>query len=109
MEQNSLILDKLTEIAEKLTEQNLFQKTVLNFNEACAYLDLSQSHLYKLTSARHIPHFCPQGKKLYFRRDELDSWLLRNRQLTNEELQETAADSFTRVTRAKNNSSPKTK
>lgn len=109
MEQNSLILDKLTEIAEKLTEQNLFQKTVLNFNEACAYLDLSQSHLYKLTSARHIPHFCPQGKKLYFRRDELDSWLLRNRQLTNEELQETAADSFTRVTRIKNNSSPKTK
>mgnify|MGYP000853772400 FL=1 len=109
MEQNSLILDKLTEIAEKLTEQNLFQKTVLNFNEACAYLDLSQSHLYKLTSARHIPHFCPQGKKLYFRRDELDSWLLRNRQLTNEELQETAADSFTRVTRNKNNSSRKTK
>ena len=109
MEQNSLILEKLTEIAEKLTEQNLFQKTVLNFNEACAYLDLSQSHLYKLTSARHIPHFCPQGKKLYFRRDELDTWLLRNRQLTNEELQETAADSFTRVTRAKNNSSPKTK
>ena len=109
MEQNSLILDKLTEIAEKLTEQNLFQKTVLNFNEACAYLDLSQSHLYKLTSARHIPHFCPQGKKLYFRRDELDSWLLRNRQLTNEELQETAADSFTRVTRIKNNSSTKTK
>jgi excisionase family DNA binding protein len=109
MDSNILILDKLTEIAEKLTEQNLFQKTVLNFNEACAYLDLSQSHLYKLTSARHIPHFCPQGKKLYFRRDELDSWLLRNRQLTNEELQETAADSFTRVTRAKNNSSRKTK
>lgn len=109
MANEELILNKLTEIAEKLTEQNLFQKTVLNFNEACAYLDLSQSHLYKLTSARHIPHFCPQGKKLYFRRDELDSWLLRNRQLTNEELQETAADSFTRVTRTKNNSSRKTK
>lgn len=42
MDSNILILDKLTEIAEKLTEQNLFQKTVLNFNEACAYLDLSQ-------------------------------------------------------------------
>ena len=109
MANEELILNKLTEIAEKLTEQNLFQKTVLNFNEACAYLDLSQSHLYKLTSARHIPHFCPQGKKLYFRRDELDTWLLRNRQLTNEELQETAADSFTRVTRIKNNSSRKTK
>jgi excisionase family DNA binding protein len=109
MEENSLILDKLTEIAEKLNEQNLLQKTVLNFNEACAYLDLSPSHLYKLTSARHIPHFCPQGKKLYFRREELDVWLQRNRQLTKEELEETAADSFTRVTRAKNNPSTKSK
>lgn len=109
MEENSLILDKLTEIAEKLNEQNLLQKTVLNFNEACAYLDLSPSHLYKLTSARHIPHFCPQGKKLYFRREELDTWLQRNRQLTKEELEETAADSFTRVTRAKNNPSTKSK
>jgi excisionase family DNA binding protein len=109
MEENSLILDKLTEIAEKLTEQNLLQKTVLNFNEACAYLDLSPSHLYKLTSARHIPHFCPQGKKLYFRREELDTWLQRNRQLTKEELEETATDSFTRVTRAKNNPTIKSK
>ena len=109
MEQNSLILDKLTEIAQKLNEQNMLQKTVLNFSEACAYLDLSQSHLYKLTSARHIPHFCPQGKKLYFRREELDVWLQRNRQLTNDELEETVTDSFTRVNRFKTNTSPKTK
>ena len=101
MANEELILEKLTEIADKLTEQNLLQKTVLNFNEACAYLDLSQSHLYKLTSARHIPHFCPQGKKLYFRREEMDQWLQRNRQSTKEELEETASNSFTRVTRAK--------
>ncbi|WP_332912625.1 helix-turn-helix domain-containing protein [Algoriphagus boritolerans] len=40
-----------------------YKKTVLNFNEACKYLDVSPSHLYKLTSTKHIPHFCPQGKK----------------------------------------------
>jgi len=45
MEQENLILDKLTEIANKLDEQNLLQKTVLNFNEACTYLDVSPSHL----------------------------------------------------------------
>ena len=32
MAQDNLILDKLTEIANKLDEQNLLQKTVLNFN-----------------------------------------------------------------------------
>jgi excisionase family DNA binding protein len=88
MSQEELILDKLSEIANKLDEQNLLQKTVLNFNEACSYLDVSQSHLYKLTSTRQIPHFCPQGKKLYFNRTELDVWLQRNRQSTNEELEQ---------------------
>lgn len=88
MSQEELILDKLSEIAFKLDEQNLLQKTVLNFNEACSYLDVSQSHLYKLTSTRQIPHFCPQGKKLYFNRTELDVWLQRNRQSTNEEIEQ---------------------
>ena len=109
MATENLILDKLTEIANKLDEQNTLQKAVINFNEACNYLDLSQSHLYKLTSARHIPHFCPQGKKLYFRRDELDLWLQRNRQLTNEQLEEVATENFTRVKRANNSSSSKSK
>ena len=88
MSQEELILNKLSEIADKLDEQNLLQKTVLNFNEACSYLDVSQSHLYKLTSTRQIPHFCPQGKKLYFNRTELDAWLQRNRQSTNEEIEQ---------------------
>ena len=92
MEQENLILNKLTEIANKLDEQNLLQKTVLNFNEACTYLDVSPSHLYKLTSTKHIPHFCPQGKKLYFRREELDAWLQRNRQPTAEEAEAAAPD-----------------
>ena len=105
----NLILDKLTQIAQKLDEQNMLKKTVLNFNEACNYLDVSASHLYKLTSARQIPHFCPQGKKLYFRRDELDLWLQRNRQLTNDELEEVATENFTRVKRANNSSSSKSK
>lgn len=109
MESNILILDKLTEIAQKLDEQNMLQKTVLNFNDACVYLDVSSSHLYKLTSAKQIPHFCPQGKKLYFKREELDSWLQRNRQQTTEELEDTVTDSFTRVSRFKTNASPKTK
>ena len=106
MESNILILDKLTEIAKMLEEQNMLKKSVLNFNEACNYLDVSASHLYKLTSASHIPHFCPQGKKLYFKREELDNWLQRNRQLTNDELQESVTESFTRVNRFKTNTTP---
>lgn len=90
--QDKLILDKLTEIADKLSEQNILQKTVLNLSEAAKYLDISESHLYKLTSTRQIPHFCPQGKKLYFRREELDQWLQRNRQSSSDEIDREATN-----------------
>jgi len=89
---NDLILVKLKNIELMLQQQNLLQKDALNLNEACAYLDMSASHLYKLTSQKQIPHFCPQGKKLYFRREELNEWLLRNRKDTTEEIETKAAN-----------------
>jgi excisionase family DNA binding protein len=92
MAQEDLILDKLSEIAKKLDEQNILQKTVLNFSETCRYLDVSESHLYKLTSTKQIPHFCPQGKKLYFKRVELDEWLQRNRQSSSVEIDALATE-----------------
>ncbi len=98
MEKENQILDKLAEISTKLDNQNLLSKPIINFNEACKYLDVSASHLYKLTSKKGIPHFCPQGKKIYFKRDELDDWLQTNRRVT---IQDTIgrADNF-RITQA---------
>ena len=86
------ILQKLGSIEKLLSEQNLLKKEMLNFNDTCKYIDASPSHLYKLTSTRKIPHFCPQGKKLYFKRTELDDWLQRNRQISKDELEQQAAD-----------------
>lgn len=78
---------------EKLIkEQAIQQKEVLNFNEACQYLELSQSHLYKLTSAGNIPFYKPNGKKLYFKREELENWLLRNRSTSSDEIEQQATD-----------------
>ena len=56
------------------------------------YLELSQSHLYKLTSSGSIPHYKPNGKKLYFKREELDTWLLRNRNNSIDEIEQEAAN-----------------
>ena len=86
------ILLRLEKIERLLTRQTMLQKEVLNFNEAAEYLELSLSHLYRLTSTKQIPHFCPQGKKLYFNRQELDAWLQRNRQTTTEEIEKMATD-----------------
>jgi len=87
-----IILQKLTNLEKRYQEQNLLRKDVLNFREASLYLDISASHLYKMTSTKKIPHYCPQGKELYFNRLELDEWLQRNRQSSNDEIETTAAN-----------------
>jgi len=74
------MIQKLESIERMLMEQNMLQKEVLNFNEAAIYLEVSHSHLYKLTSTGTIPAYKPNGKKLYFNREELNKWLLTNRQ-----------------------------
>ena len=86
------IIEKLDRIEKLLLEQQTMQKQVLNFNETCKYLELSQSHLYKLTSTGAIPHYKPNGKKIYFQRQELDQWLLRNRMDSQDEIEQQAAD-----------------
>ena len=84
------IVEKLNNIEKMLQEHNLQNKQVLNLEDACKYLDISRSHLYKLTSTKQIPHYCPQGKRLYFKKSELENWLLRNRSNTSNEMDETA-------------------
>lgn len=86
------IIERLESIEKLLIEQQTLQKQVLNFNETCKYLELSQSHLYKLTSTGAIPHYKPNGKKIYFQRQELDQWLLRNRMDSLDEIEQQAAD-----------------
>ena len=83
-----LLLNVLQRIESKLDAQNLYTKPILTFKEACQFLDLSQSHLYKLTSGKQIPHYCPNGKRLYFKRAELENWLQQNRQPTMSEMME---------------------
>jgi len=80
------ILNKLEKIENKL----FFQKTVLSFDEACKYCCISKSKMYKHTSSNNIPFYKPEGKLIFFKREELDLWLLRNRQSSIDELQREA-------------------
>ena len=66
-------------------------KNVLNFKEVLDYTGFSKSHLYKLTSQKKIPHYCPGGKMLFFNLEELEEWLQKGRQSTVEEVNEKAS------------------
>ena len=84
-----IILEKLANIETLLKGQT---DRPLTFVEAADYLGLSKSYLYKLTCSNKIPHYKPQGKRLYFAKSELDSWLLRNPVKTEAEVEQEADD-----------------
>jgi excisionase family DNA binding protein len=72
-------MDKSIEARVFELEQMVFlTKNVLSFDEASKFLNLSKSYLYKLTSDKLIPHYKPQGKMLYFAKEELEAWLRQN-------------------------------
>lgn len=72
-------VEKLLERIVDLEKVVYKSKTILNFEEACKYIGVSDSLLYKLTAAKEVPHYKPRGKKLYFKREEIDEWLLQNK------------------------------
>jgi excisionase family DNA binding protein len=78
------IRNKLKRI-EKLLTSN---KDVLNLEDACNYTGLSKSTLYQLTSQARIPHFKPNGKLIYFDKNELNTWLKQNKVETQDSILE---------------------
>lgn len=68
----------------------LAAKNVLTLEDAAILLNMSKSHLYKLTSAHEIPHYKPNGKLVYFDRAELEEWQKRGRISTTEEVEDAA-------------------
>ena len=58
--------------------QNEYEKHVLTFEEGCDYLGFKKSYVYKLTSAKIIPHSKPNGKTIFFDKAKLEAWMLSN-------------------------------
>ena len=61
-------------------------KEVLSIEECALIINLSVPHIYRLTSQRAIPFYKPMGGKIYFKKSEIENWLLQGRQATNEEI-----------------------
>lgn len=84
---NNLELEERLEKIEKLLA---FNKRVLTFDEACDYTGISKSYLYKLTSENRIPFSKPNGKVIFFEREKLENWLLRNHRRSRQETKDEA-------------------
>lgn len=69
-------------------------KEVLDLEEAITYTGCARSTLYRLTSAKEIPHY-KLGQALRFKKSELDEWLTRHKVATNKELESKAVTYMT--------------
>jgi excisionase family DNA binding protein len=70
----------------------ILQKEVWSLEEACLYLCISSSFMYKLTSRRKIPHYSPTGKLIYFNKSEVIEWVFRNKRQSVDDIEQQALD-----------------
>lgn len=52
-------------------------KEVFDIHEAAAFIGISESRLYHLTSAKEVPHY-KRGNSTFFRKSELEDWMTEN-------------------------------
>lgn len=62
------------------------KKMYVGLQEAADYLNVSKSYLYKMTSKKDLPHYKPNGKKIFFAVSDLNSWIESGRVASNNEV-----------------------
>lgn len=73
----------------------LSAKNVLTLEEVCILTGLAKSTVYKMTANRAIPHYhADGGKHLYFKKDEVENWLTRNRVSSQTEDEQKAVNEY---------------
>lgn len=81
------IKDQLDRIEKIIT---IAAKQMLTVEDVVLLTGLSKSYLYKMTSANTIPHYKPNGKNIYFDKEEVMNWMKQNRIATIDEIEQKA-------------------
>ena len=70
------------------------EKHILTLNEAASFTGYSKSHLYKLTHYKKIDHYKPNGKNIFFKKEDLINFLLKGKQeaVVSEDIETLAAN-----------------
>lgn len=87
-------MDSEVNISEQLNELKrlvlMGAKNVLTVEDLCLLLGTTRANVYRMTSERRIPFYKPLRGKIYFKRDEIEAWMLRNRSASLDEIQSDA-------------------
>jgi excisionase family DNA binding protein len=74
-----LILDVINKSLDDRLKDSSASKEFLNVNELCEYLNIKPQTVYNLCSRKVMPYIKKMGK-LYFKKEDIDNWLLDNSQ-----------------------------
>lgn len=78
---------------EELKKITLLQKEVLTIEEVSLYTGYTVDYLYKLIHLKEIPyHKPPNGRRLFFKKEELINWLTSNTEYSDEQLEQKATN-----------------
>jgi len=90
-----IIIKRLDRIEELLEG---YEKEIFNVEELCKYSGFTKSQIYSLVHKNIIPYFKPNGKCLFFKKSEINSWLLQNKSQTISQINDKAFE-YTRKKR----------
>ena len=93
-----IIITRLKHIEDMLSKLNIAKDSTqlspakstsdfLTVSQSALYLSVSRATIYRYTAERIIPHF-KSGKRLYFKRSDLEAWVTAHRVSSNEEISE---------------------
>lgn len=83
--------NQLKEIIEtELSKLCLNFKSHMSVNDLSRYLELTPDYIRTLTHNREIPFYKPKGKKIYFKKEEIDEWIESSRMATADEIRKEA-------------------
>lgn len=86
-------MTRVAELAERLERIErllvISAKEALDTREAALFLGLSESRIRHLVWEKDIPHY-KSGSKVFFRKSELEDWMLQDRIPTIDEIEQEA-------------------
>jgi excisionase family DNA binding protein len=85
-----LLDERLGAIEKAIADLAIATKEILTMDETSAFTGIAKNTLYGFTSTQKIPHYKPNGKNCYFKRSEIEAWMLQNRIATHEEIEQKA-------------------
>lgn len=77
------LLERLDDLERAIGRVQIYSllsaKIMLDIDDVHLLTGMSKAYIYRLTCTRAIPHYKPNGKQIFFKRDDVEAWMQQNR------------------------------